>query len=236
MANYRIADITVEMQPRYALLKDRAELFRTDDSLIPDLKVTFSDADMEVKLQSNPNHSPEQVEYLFTGAKLSGKLWRVNATMIHASAIEVDGVAYVFSADSGVGKTTHTKQWLKRFGTRAQLINDDKPIIRKCSDGFFVYGSPFSGTCDENRSVRVPLGAIIFLKQDNHNWVTTLSAIDAIKRLINQCGISRMKRAATARLDFFAQLMGTVPIGEMGFTLGEDAVDTAYQWIEENRI
>ena len=236
MANYRIADITVEMQPRYALLKERAELFRTDDTLTPDLKVVFSDADMDVKVHSNPDHTPELVEYLFAGAKLAGKLWHADAAMIHASAIEVDGVAYVFSGDSGVGKTTHTSQWIKRFGNRARLINDDKPIIRKCADGFFVYGSPFSGTCDENHTVRVPLGAIIFLKRDECDRVTTLSATDAIKQLIRQCGISRMKRAATARLDFLAQLMAAVPIGEMGFTLGEHAVDTAYQWIEENRV
>ena len=236
MANYRIADITVEMQPRYALLKNRAELFREDDALTPDLKVLFSDESLAVKQQANPNHSAEQIEYLFTGAKLAGKLWHVDATMIHASAIEVDGRAYVFSGDSGVGKTTHTKRWLERFGDRARLINDDKPIIRKRPTGFFVYGSPFSGTCDENFQLCAPLAAIIFLKQAHRDEVYRLNAADAVKRLAQQCGISRFPRAATARLELFAQLIETVPIGEMGCTLSEHAVDAAYQWIEENRL
>ena len=42
----------------------------------------------------------------------------------------VDDYAYVFSADSGTGKSTHTQLWLEHFGDRAYILNDDKPAIR----------------------------------------------------------------------------------------------------------
>ena len=71
--------------------------------------------------------------------------------MVHASAVEVDGKAYLFSADSGTGKLTHTKQWQNYFGKeRALIINDDKPAIRKDKNGWAAYGTPFSGKTDEN--------------------------------------------------------------------------------------
>jgi len=235
MANYRIADILIEFQPRYDLLRRRASLFLSRDTL-SELTLTLDDDVLTQKQSEYPLLSPEQIEYMWTGAALAGKLWRFDAAMIHASAIEVDGVAYVFSADSGVGKTTLATWWLKRFGDRARLINDDKPIIRSCADGLYVYGSPFSGTCDENRNARVPLGGILFLKRDTDDRIDRLSPSVAVPHLIRQCGISRMPRAANARLDLFTELIESVPIGEMSFTPGEHAVDIAYQWLKENRI
>lgn len=49
----------------------------------------------------------------------------------HSSALMLDGKAYLFSAPSGTGKSTHTALWQRHFGGRVQMINDDKPIIRK---------------------------------------------------------------------------------------------------------
>ncbi len=50
--------------------------------------------------------------------------------MLHASAIVVGNSAYLFSASSGTGKSTHTKLWQECFGDKAVIINDDKPVIR----------------------------------------------------------------------------------------------------------
>ena len=51
--------------------------------------------------------------------------------MLHASAVEVDGKAYLFSASSGTGKSTHTKLWQEYFGyDKALIINDDKPALK----------------------------------------------------------------------------------------------------------
>ena len=39
--------------------------------------------------------------------------------VLHSSAIAVDGNAYLFSAHSGTGKSTHTSLWLDHFKDRA---------------------------------------------------------------------------------------------------------------------
>ena len=59
--------------------------------------------------------------------------------------LELDGKAYVFTAKSGVGKTTHTKLWVEYFEGIASYINGDKPIIR-CKDFvWYAYGTPWMG-------------------------------------------------------------------------------------------
>lgn len=62
--------------------------------------------------------------------------------MVHSSAIKYNDKCYLFSADSGVGKSTHTSLWHKVYGDKVQIINDDKPIIRLENNKLIVYGSP----------------------------------------------------------------------------------------------
>lgn len=49
--------------------------------------------------------------------------------------LEIDGKAYMFSAPSGTGKSTHAKLWRDCFGDRVTMINDDKPLIKFREDG-----------------------------------------------------------------------------------------------------
>ena len=74
--------------------------------------------------------------------------------LLHSSAVVVDGYAYLFSADSGTGKSTHTGLWKQHFGDRAYIINDDKPAIRKVDGEWYVFGTPWSGKTDTSVNPR----------------------------------------------------------------------------------
>lgn len=50
--------------------------------------------------------------------------------VFHGATIEVDGRAYIFTAPSGTGKTTHIRMWRQVFGERVNIINGDKPMLR----------------------------------------------------------------------------------------------------------
>ena len=67
-----------------------------------------------IQKQAEQSHlTLEECEYIFVGLEFYRKLLLQGGMMIHASAVEVDGRVYLFSADSGTGKSTHTKQWQK---------------------------------------------------------------------------------------------------------------------------
>jgi serine kinase of HPr protein (carbohydrate metabolism regulator) len=65
---------------------------------------------------------------------------------VHASVVIYANRAVLVLGESGTGKSTHTKLWLRHIlGSR--LLNDDSPVIRIELDENnqlvpFVYGSP----------------------------------------------------------------------------------------------
>jgi hypothetical protein len=60
--------------------------------------------------------------------------------MIHGSAVILDGQTRVFSGFSGVGKSTMAQLWADK--RHATIINDDRLILRKEQDTWYVYNTP----------------------------------------------------------------------------------------------
>ena len=64
-------------------------------------------------------------EYYCSAYRFYTQLVDFSGLMLHSSAVIMDGRAYLFSAPSGTGKSTHTQLWLDVFGDRATILNDD---------------------------------------------------------------------------------------------------------------
>ena len=94
--------------------------------------------------------------------------------MVHGSAVAVDGVGYIFTAACGTGKSTHTRLWREVFGSRAVMINDDKPFI--CLDGaaVMVCGAPWSGKHGLDTNTELPLGGVCLLERGKDNRIRPL--------------------------------------------------------------
>ena len=83
-----------------------------------------------------------------------------------------------------MGKSTHTKLWIKKFGAEnVQIINDDKPIIRFIDNDWYVYGSPFDGGSGVNTNTRAKLGGIIFLERAEENSIEVLDKNSIFSRI-----------------------------------------------------
>ena len=101
---------------------------------------------------------------------------------LHASAVVVEDEAYLFSADCGTGKSTHTSLWLKYLADKnPYILNDDKPAIRVTENGIFAYGTPFSGKNDINENKKVKVKGICFLEQAPQNSIEKLEISEAFK-------------------------------------------------------
>ena len=128
----------------------------------------------------------EQNIYLLSGWYFYGGLLKHSGMMLHASAVEYEGKAYLFSAPSGTGKSTHTRIWQKEFGDAARVFNDDKPALRYLDGTWYAYGTPWCGKDGININMKVPLAGICFLKQASHNSIRRLSHQEAVSRIISQ--------------------------------------------------
>ena len=128
---------------------------------------------------------PEYVPYMDSGWQFYCKLLNFDGMMLHSSAIELDGEAYLFSGPSGMGKSTHTRLWQKEFPS-ARVFNDDKPALRKIDGVWYAYGTPWCGKDGININMKVPVKGICFLRQGEENKIRRLTMIEAAAAIISQ--------------------------------------------------
>lgn len=103
-------------------------------------------------------------------------------TFVHSSVIVHKGAAVLFLGESGTGKSTHTRLWLKNIPD-AYLLNDDSPILTIEDGRPYVYGSPWSGKTPCYVARRFPLAAVVRLSQAPQNAMRRLSVPEAFAAL-----------------------------------------------------
>ncbi len=172
---------------------------------------------------------PEQVEYLLVGSAFYQELLAFEGCMLHASAVVYEGQAYLFSADSGTGKSTHTQLWQETFGREnTYIFNDDKPAIRWENGQFYVYGTPFSGKYDISRNERVPLAGIAFLRRALRNSITRISSREVIPLFYKQTVRGIPAEKAEQLLTIMDRLFCQGAVYRLDCDISKDAVRTAY--------
>lgn len=167
--------------------------------------------------------------YCESGSHFYHELLKHNGLMLHASAVELDGRAYLFSAPSGTGKSTHTRLWQQVFGEKARVFNDDKPALRLIEGVWYAYGSPWCGKDGININMKAPLAGICFLKQSPTNSIRRLSPQEAMRLLVFQT-LHRLKQRERLELmlSHVDKLACRIPIFELENRPEPDAVWLSY--------
>ncbi|MGN0531841.1 MAG: hypothetical protein ACI4IN_03495 [Eubacterium sp.] len=193
-----------------------------------DIDINVTKERVATAAAEHPELNQGDWEYMLTGNDFYTELIRHNGILLHSSCVVVDGVAYAFSADSGTGKSTHTQLWLKHFGDRAYILNDDKPAIRIIDGRVYACGTPWSGKYDYSTPAVVPLAGICFLERSESNWIKPAETNKAIFNIFNQT-IRKLGAAAMDRLmDNLNELFAKVPIYSLGCNISDEAVTTSY--------
>lgn len=122
---------------------------------IPEFSITISPEDIVFEREKSEKEdlmegipvrqfSDEYLETLAVYRKICARLLERETLLFHGSAIAIDWMAYLFTAKSGTGKSTHAALWRKLFGDRAVMINDDKPLLKVTPEGVLVCGTPWN--------------------------------------------------------------------------------------------
>lgn len=232
MPMYSIAGLTVFMEPRYEKTVRQSEQYRIDglDASGADIIIGYPDRDMERWGMLAPDFNDESKEYMGFGTAFYKKLLGFDGIMLHSSAVVYEGKAYLFSAKSGTGKSTHTQLWLKHFGEdKAYILNDDKPAIRKIDGRYYACGTPFSGKNDISRNELIPLQAICVIKRGNCNRISRLDIDESLYSILNQTLRPAAEEAMAEVLDIVDGVVKEVPVYELYCNISKEAVEVAYE-------
>lgn len=232
MEKFVIAGLKTEYNVRGALLRDRSKSYKADfDDNETEIKLNIKEDFIKKKKEEIPHLSLDEHEYMWTCEAFYNELLRHNGMMLHSSCVEKDGFAYLFSARSGTGKSTHTHLWLKNLeGTR--IINDDKPALVYDNGKWYACGTPFSGKTDENIDVKIPVRAITFLHRSEKNTVKKIPPFQAVGLLLEQTIKPADRSLAENMLELADILLREVPVFSLGCNLDDDAAVIAYNEIE----
>ena len=218
--------LIVELNVHHELLTSRLEPYRYDGDKDADIVFDVTEKYYIDRQAEHPHLSMGEAEYLWSGAHFYEKLSQFNGVMLHASCVEYEGKAYLFSARSGTGKSTHTHLWLK-YLPGARIINDDKPAIRYIDGEFYAYGTPWSGKTDESVNEGIPIAGIAFLTR-GENKIKRIPGIKALKLFMDQTVRPYDKALMEDMLETLNLILTNIPIYELSCDMSEEAVMTSY--------
>jgi hypothetical protein len=144
---------------------------------------------------------------------------------VHALGLaDADGSGYLFLGHSGAGKSTTARLWMDQPGV--QLLSDDRIILRKHADKFWMYGTPWHGDAGVASPGRAPLSAIYLLEQAPANELSPLSQSRAAAELFARAFIPHyLKNGIQFTLHFLDQLTRSVPCSVLRFVPTPSAVE-----------
>lgn len=208
---YRIADLAVEMDVDGRTARQGAA-YAAPAGIGPADMTVSCDIERVIARYPGARNRPDDAEYMGTGANFARQLLDFDGLQLHASAIELDGRAWLFSGPPGIGKSTHTEKWLRLFGAR--IINDDKPALRRLDQGWTAYGTPWSGK-GGSRNVSAPVGGLAFLRRGEENRVEPLSPAQALPLLISQTPRVLTLEQTDKMLALAGRLLGEIPVWQL---------------------
>lgn len=219
VGTYKLADVAVQITSVYDEVQTMCDSYRTDEE--PQLFISTTEADIRFEAQKSDEERREEglpeyhysapyLETLAVYRQLATQILSHNVLLVHGSVIAVDGEAYLFTALSGTGKSTHVRLWRQLFGECGVMVNDDKPLIRVGGDLSssdlsiannsslltphsslktsvpLVYGTPWDGKHHLSNNISVPLKAIIHLQRGAENHIEQITPTEMLPILLQQ--------------------------------------------------
>lgn len=217
MANYKIAGVIMEIEPQNEFTKNLLEGYLSPDG------------HPEVKIIPFPNEEEEIGILRRVGLEL---LAHYEAMFIHGAAILYKNKAYLFTAPSGTGKSTHIKLWKKLLGDEAVILNGDKPFLRWMDGRMMVCGSPWRGKEGWGENTTAPLGGIFILRRGEMDRVEEISDLEKLNFLLSETIYPDDPELTEKLVDLLGRIIESVPVRMLYCTKNISAVQTVLQTIE----
>ncbi len=144
--------------------------------------------------------------------------------IIHACGIEIDGRGILFMGQSGAGKSTMANLCNSEDGI--EILSDDRIIVRKTADEFWMYGTPWHGESQFVSARGVKIKKVYFLRHAAKNEIHSLNGVVSVQQLL-QCSFPPLwdSEGIEFTLDLFSELSARVPCFQLDFKPDRSTID-----------
>ncbi len=165
-----------------------------------------TDTDIAVDPFSGPTLELLMINYLARG----------RGAIIHGCGIEKDGEGFLFIGESGAGKSTIASLWNSEDGI--EILSDDRIIVRKSGDKFWMYGTPWHGESQFVSPRGVEIEKMYFLRHGMQNEIHLLNVATSVQQLL-QCSFPPFwdSEGIEFALELFSELSAAVPCYQLDF-------------------
>ena len=182
----------------------------------------------EAQLEGLPvvDYPDSYLETLAVYRKIVTKMLDFDTFLMHGAVVAVGDKAWLFTAPSGTGKTTHINLWLNNI-PGSYVVNGDKPLIH-IGDECTVYGTPWAGKEGMNQNIGVKLCGIVVLNRGAENHIEKVSMTQILPVLIQQSYRPKERIELEKTLSLLSRMGKKIPMYQLFCNMNPDAALTAY--------
>ena len=231
-----LAEQRIQIHSVYPELKDFFKDYIVEDGEY-DFSVSWTEEDIlaEQEFSEEKNFPLAYLETLAALRKISEILPTRQRFLMHGASITYNNKAYLFTAASGTGKSTHISLWRKYLGEAVQIVNGDKPFL--CIGDadinghrpVCIYGTPWAGKENWQKNRGAELNGICFLCRGTANTIRKIEPAECLSFLMKQIYIPANTVAAGCTLDLMDLLVTNVPLYILECNISEDAVRCSFE-------
>ena len=238
MVNFiiKIVDKALEINAFNESTKKYCGKFLSEEE--PHYAITMSEEDLKNE-RTNSNDGKvyvnEEISALYR--KIAELLVEDNIIVFHSSSFMVNDNAFLITARSGVGKSTHSRNLKQLLGDEFVYINDDKPMLKVDDNHVTVYGTPWNGKERRSSDISAPLRAIMFLSRGETNTYRKINNKEEIYiKMLSQIYLPKEKSKREKALKVADNILKNVNFYEINVTKDIESAKMTYEEIIKNEI
>ncbi len=238
----KLAERIIEIHPLFPYMAEYCRDYLVDttpdfiiETTLEDITFEREKSAREDALEGIPTRhfSDAYLETLAVYRRIAVRMTDYDTFLFHGSALAMDGEGYLFTARSGVGKSTHARLWREVFGDRVTVVNDDKPLLRITDAGAMVYGTPWDGKHRLSTNIAVPLKGICFLERDATNHIEPVTPQKAYPLLLQQTYRPDDPAALARTLHLIDRLATSTGLYALGCNMEPAAAQVSYAGMQQ---
>lgn len=228
----QIAGIKYEIEYKYPYIEKKfkdyiiEEVEKSDDVY----QISYTEEDFNGWMERDlENKQPASIEFSCIMEKIATDLPNHDMLLMHGATIEYNGKAYVFTAPSGTGKSTHVSLWKKHLGDKVNVINGDKPEVSFKDGQVFVHGAPWCGKEGWQINTSAPLAGVCLVERGNENKIEEIHPGENIELFIIQLYLTDEPGYLVKVVDLFKKMAEAVPFYRLECDISEEAAKCSFE-------